>query len=287
MSAPPLFPLPAYAPTYSRATPRSGTPNTQYVSNALSDLGIPIRPPAGGADTYSGVPDSRSDTGQPKNVEEWFRGVQAKEFEQQGGTSPIAPYQTGTPQGYSDHMVAGLRLAGEKIGQTAAGLGAMVGVPGSEERRQQYERNAQTLAGYMNRDPNISTNSVTGTPGELLGNVLAFIPELYNPASKMALPAKGANLLSKLAHKVSQYDTPLNTTYHGLMGYAPEQSVKDAAFSGGSHPVGEMIERKLTKGRGIPGQPVGVVLEKGLPQVLDWLSQPSQAPSASYIPVRP
>lgn len=204
----------------------------------------------------------------PEDVASWFSALQRKEFEADGGASPIAPYLTGSANSLWDQVKGGARLAGEKIGQSASGLGATLGVPGMEDRRKQYDQRVGAVNTWLERDPN-APDSALGTIGQQLGNVAAFLPELYNPAS------------------VSKYATPLNIAYHTMMGYAPSQSKMDAAFSGGSHPLGETIENVLSKGRGVPGQPVGVALEKVLPGALDWFSQPAQAPSASYIPIRP
>jgi hypothetical protein len=263
-------------PEYNRANTRSGKPNLNYLQNALDDLGIsPTRGFGGGSIDPT---DLRRTTSSPtaSPAETWFRDWQNREFEAEGGSSPIAPYITGTPSGLVDQTVGGLRLAGERFGQTAAGLGAMVGVPGEAERRDQYERRADEVVKYLNRDPN-TMPTYMGTPGERLAALVNFAPEVYNPVKA------GVGFAGKLVG-------PLNTAFHAMMGYAPNQSAADAGLSGGSHVAGEAIEDVVTGGRGVPGQPIGAAIEKGLPiaeDFLDWLSQRTQAPSASYIPIRP
>lgn len=292
MSTPPL--RSAANPEFSRANPRSGKPNLNYLQNALSDLGIDgLVRNGGGIDPDARNGDPVSSTRPPPSVEEWFSGLKAKELEAAGGVSPIAPYQDGYPRYLWDQIEGGFKLGGEKLAQGASGLAAMVGIPGMEDRRKAYEYRAKVMSDYLARDPNAPVpgssayHDFTGTPGQLLGNAVAISPEVYNPFEKPAAVAQGAKWLARTINKIGQYDSALNTAYHALMGYAPNKSAQDAAFSGGSHPLGEVVEGALTGGRGIPGQPVGLAIEKALPTALEWLSQPANTSSPSYIPVRP
>jgi hypothetical protein len=294
MSVPPSPPSKAAQPTYSRANPRSGKPNLQYLQNALSDLGINGYVRSGGGNNSDAGNGDPSGSARPSpNIEEWFSGLKAKELEANSDVSPIAPYLTESPKYLWDQIEGGFKLAGEKLGQGASGVAAMVGVPGMEDRRKAYEYRAGVMNDYLARDPNApmpgssTFHDITGSPGQLLGNMVAVAPELYNPFSKPGAVAQGAKWLARTINKIGQHDSALNTAYHALMGYAPNKSAQDAAFSGGSHPLGEVVEGALTGGRGIPGQPVGLAIEKALPSALDWFSQPTSAPSPSYIPVRP
>lgn len=294
MSVPPSPPSKAAQPTYSRANPPSGKPNLQYLSNALSDLGIDefIRR-GGGVNSGTRNGDPSGSARPSPDIEEWFSGLKAKELEANSDVSPIAPYLTESPKYLWDQIEGGFKLGGEKLAQGASGVAAMVGVPGMEDRRKTYEYRADVMNDYLARDPNApmpgssTFHDITGSPGQLLGNAIGVVPELYNPFSKARVAATGAKWLARAISKIGQHDSALNTAYHALMGYAPSKSAQDAAFSGGSHPLGEVIEGALTGGRGVPGQPVGLIIEKNLPTALEWLSQPANTSSPSYIPVRP
>lgn len=265
-------------PKFSRANPRSGKPNLNYLQNALYDLGIDPRKMGSGV-YPPGVPASSGGVGKPSNAEEWFQKLEQKEGDEydrrtrinelgkkEFNRDDIERFKGKTAKSYAEHLDAGFILGAEKGMNALAGLGVMAGLEKAKEMQKHHGRRAAILRAYMDSDPNAPTSGMTG---ERLSNVVAMAPELINPFS------------------TKKYSTPLNAAYHAIMGYAPSQSAKDAAFSGGGHIAGEVIENMLTRGRGVPGQPTGMAIEKLLPDALDWFSQPAQAPSASYIPIRP
>lgn len=200
-----------------------------------------------------------------ETIEEWWNGLVAKELqrleaekrsadlvrlEKEMGLSSVTPMLQGEPKSTWEDLKVGTEQGLTSLGQLAAGIGSMMGVPGSEKRRQLYEERGRIMDAYR-RGQNVpifsqrKSNALELSPGDIANKLISYAPELYNPVNKPGLAAKAAN-----------------TVWHALRGYAPNKSVEDAAVAVGSHIIGEKAEDLATSGKGLIGNIAGAFSEE-------------------------
>lgn len=173
------------------------------------------------------------------NQEALTRSKEALDMEKELGLRPLTSMMSGKPSSDLDEAIIGAEQGGTGIGQLMAGLGSVVGVPGSEIRRKMYKERADVMSDYRGRrNPGI-------TVGDVANKAIIMLPEVYNPVNKPGLAAKSANAI-----------------WQAIRGYLPNKSLEDAAVSAGSSVLGEKAEDLATKGKGFIGNTVGASLEE-------------------------
>jgi hypothetical protein len=190
--------------------------------------------------------------------EEAKRDPEVVSEEKRLGLPSLKHLRTGKPQGQWEETKIGIEEGFTRIGQTAAGLGSMVGVPGSETRRKMYADRAETLKSFRRRDA--PKEGLSG--GDIANGVITQIPEWINPLSKPGQVTKVGNAV-----------------YHAGRSYAPDKSLADAAVGASSNVVGEKAEDLLTRGKGLVGNLVGSLTEKGANYLRDasqFIASPRQ-----------
>jgi hypothetical protein len=170
------------------------------------------------------------------------RSPESIQMEKDLGLKPLTYMMSGNPSSQMEELMAGLYQGGTGIGQLMAGLGSVVGVPDSENRRKMYKERADVIADYRARS---NPNNVGISPGDIANRAIAWIPEVYNPVNKPGLAAKSANAI-----------------WQAIRGYLPNKSLEDAAVSAGSSVLGEKAEDLITKGKGFVGNTVGAAVEE-------------------------
>jgi hypothetical protein len=160
-------------------------------------------------------------------------------MEKELGLKPLTYMMSGKPSTDLDEALVGAEQGVTGIGQLAAGVGSVVGVPGSDIRRRMYKERADVMSDYRGRrDQGV-------TVGDVANKAIAMIPEVYNPVNKPGLAAKGANAI-----------------WHAMRGYLPNKSLQDAAVSSASSVIGEKAEDLVTRGKGLVGNTVGATTEE-------------------------
>lgn len=162
--------------------------------------------------------------------------------EKELGLAPLTYMMDGKPASTMEELGVGLNQGLTGLGQLVAGVGSMIGVPGSEARRNMYRERGEVMSEYRKR---FNPENIGLTPGDVTNRSIQFVPELYNPVNKPGLVAKGANAI-----------------WHAMRGYLPNKSLKDAAVSSVSSALGEKAEDLVTKGKGLVGNTVGALSEE-------------------------
>ncbi len=187
----------------------------------------------------------------------------AAETEERLGLEDFTPYERANagPQGVSAEISAGVKKGMTRLGQTAAGIAAML--PGkygeeAEQRRRMYQQRGEILDRYLQK----SAAKTGGGAGKGVSRSIEFLSDLVNPATK-SKKAMGA--------------------WHLLRGYAPEKSVSDAIISLGSNVAGEKIE-DLTQSGNMTGNVIGGLLENGLQWVKNQFRPVEPAPPPPSVP---
>lgn len=158
------------------------------------------------------------------------------------GLPSVKHMHTGKPKGQLEELKVGFDEGITRLGQTAAGVGALVNFPGSETRRRLYKERADIMSKYRKRS-NESNTGISG--GDIVSGAIGLVPEVINPFNK---PTK----IAKIG----------NAAYHAARSYAPDKSVVDAAIGSAANIAGEKVEDLVTYGKGLVGNVVGNVLEK-------------------------
>jgi hypothetical protein len=221
------------------------------------------------------VSDSRASRlpADPEAAQRWLKQWEDKEADKaEAGRDPklvaeekrlglpsIKHLHHGVPESQWDETKVGFDEGLTRIGQTVAGLGDMVGVPGSGTRRDLYGERADVMQSYRERQPR-GDGGISG--GDILATGISEAPGFFNPLNKPG--------------KLTQVG---NAIWHGIRGYAPEQSLADAAVALSSNMVGEKVEDFVSRGKGLVGNVVGTVFEKGANHLR--AVNPSQRPTTS------
>lgn len=144
---------------------------------------------------------------------------------------------------FMEEIGLGAEEGATRLGQLASGILASLGSKTAEDRRQMYQNRADILSAARNRIAGAS--DVPFTTGDVLNFGVSRIPEYVNPAGGASLAAKGTNAL-----------------WHAFRGFAPEQSMTQAALSVGANLAGEKLEDAITFGKGVTGNLGGTVMEE-------------------------
>lgn len=171
---------------------------------------------------------------------------------------------------FMEEIGLGAEEGATRLGQLAAGVLATLGSKTAEDRRQMYQNRADILNAARGRMAGAS--DVPATMGGILNVGISRAPEYANPAGGPSLAAKGTNAL-----------------WHAFRGFAPEQSLTQAALSAGSNLAGEKLEDVVTSGKGFVGNAAGTILEEtgnklvpdALREYLDSLFRRKKEPSTA------
>lgn len=174
--------------------------------------------------------------------EEAARDEDVVREEKRLGLPSLKKLRTGKPQNQWEEVKVGLEEGVTKIGQTVAGIGSMVNLPGAETRRKMYADRASTMESYRKRGaPDVGLSA-----GDIASSAVKEAPEWVNPFSAPGKIAKAGNAV-----------------YHAARSYAPNKSYIDAAMGSASNVIGEKAEDLVTKGKGLFGNAIGSVIENG------------------------
>lgn len=176
--------------------------------------------------------NEKAEAARPTNLVQEEKKLRLPSLKQMHGSKPKSQWE---------EAKVGLDEGLTRIGQTVAGLGAMVGVPGSETRRELYGERAATMNAYRKR----GAPSEGYSGGDIVSAAVKEAPEWVNPFSAPGKVAKVGN-----------------AAYHAARGYAPEKSVMDGAIASVSNVIGEKAEDLVTRGKGLVGNIAGSVTEK-------------------------
>lgn len=195
-----------------------------------------------------------------KWFDSWMREEQKKRVERRDQEVRSKEKELGLPSydylldpkyrpGAVEELGLGVEEGITRLGQLAAGLASALGSDDAELRRKMYKDRASILEQARNRM--LGGESKVPEAGDVLAFSIPRIPEYINPVAGASKLGQGANI-----------------AWHALRGYAPEQSLSDAAISAGANVAGERLEDLVTKGKGLIGNAAGTAIEESAQQVL-------------------